>query len=525
MRLLIVGTLEGYITAAGQIAMSRGAKVAHTDSIAGALHALRNGAGADLVMIDVKLDVAHLVDSLKAERIVLPVVACGVGSDAKAAVRAIHAGAKEYVPLPPDADLIAAVLEAVAEDNMQLISRDPAMGHVLRIADQIAPSDASVLVTGESGTGKEVMARYIHNKSRRSGRAFVSVNCAAIPENLLESELFGHEKGAFTGAMARRVGKFEEANGGTLLLDEIGEMDPRLQAKLLRAIQERVIDRVGGTTPVKVDIRLIATTNRNLEEEVRKGSFREDLYFRLNVMHLVLPPLRARPLDIAVLTEFFIKKYSEANGVPQKPVSVGAQQKLLSYGWRGNVRELENTMHRAVLLSRGPEIEADAILLTSEMLGGGVVAAQQANAAAAAAAAANPHMPPPAPYAPPPTQPNYPPPLPGGYSGYSQTQPISYPVNPPPQPAAAPPPPQGVTTAAAARASGALPPGLVGRTVADVERDLIIDTLGHCLGNRTHAANILGISIRTLRNKLKQYGDEGFAVPPPGSNEPVDAPA
>lgn len=521
MRLLIVGTLEGYITAAGQIAMSRGARVAHTDSIEGALHALRNGAGADLLMIDVKLDVAHMVDSLKAERFHLPVVACGVGTDAKAAVRAIHAGAKEYLPLPPDADLIAAVLEAVSEDSAQLISRDPAMAQVLRIAEQIAPSDASVLVTGESGTGKEVMARYIHNKSRRSGKAFVSVNCAAIPENLLESELFGHEKGAFTGAMSRRIGKFEEANSGTLLLDEIGEMDPRLQAKLLRAIQERVIDRVGGSQPVKVDIRLIATTNRNLEDEVRKGTFREDLYYRLNVMHLVLPPLRARPLDIAVLTEHFIRKYSEANGMPVKIVSVPAQQKLLTYGWRGNVRELENTIHRAVLLSRAPEIEPDAILLTSEMLGGGVTAAQNAHAAqaaqAAAAAAAPPGYAPQPVYSPPPAMP--------GYGGYAPPPPMAYPVHPQ-QPA--PPPSQPTQSAAAMRpisGSGALPPGLVGRTVAEVERDLIIDTLGHCLGNRTHAANILGISIRTLRNKLKQYGDEGFNVPPPGSNEPADVSA
>jgi two-component system, response regulator FlrC len=510
MRLLIVGTLEGYITAAGQIAMSRGARVAHTDSIDGALHALRNGAGADLVMIDVKLDVARMVDSLKSERINMPVVACGVGTDAKAAVRAIHAGAKEYVPLPPDADLIAAVLEAVAEDSTQLISRDPAMGQVLRVAEQIAPSDASVLVTGESGTGKEVMARYIHNKSRRSGKAFVSVNCAAIPENLLESELFGHEKGAFTGAMSKRIGKFEEANGGTLLLDEIGEMDPRLQAKLLRAIQERVIDRVGGNQPVRVDIRLIATTNRNLEDEVRKGTFREDLYFRLNVMHLVLPPLRARPLDIAVLTEYFVRKYSEANGMPIKAVSVPAQQKLLGYAWRGNVRELENTIHRAVLLSRAPELEPDAILLTSEMLGGGVTAAQNAHQAqrdSAAAEAQRTPTPPPAAVAAPPTPPAHQAP-PAGYGAYAPPQTTGYAVAPP--------------TPATTRGGATLPPGLVGRTVADVERDLIIDTLGHCLGNRTHAANILGISIRTLRNKLKQYGDEGFSVPPPGSSEPAD---
>ncbi|WP_040848543.1 sigma-54-dependent transcriptional regulator, partial [Nitrospirillum viridazoti] len=364
MRLLIVGTLEGYITAAGKIALQKGAKVAHTDSIGGALNALRGGQGADLVMIDVKLDVAMLIEALKTERITVPVVACGVATDAQAAVKAIRAGAKEYIPLPPDAQLIAAVLEAVAEESHAIVSRDPSMGSVLRLADQIAPSDASVLITGESGTGKELMARYIHRKSRRANAVFVSVNCAAIPENLLESELFGHEKGAFTGAVARRVGKFEEANGGTLLLDEISEMDIRLQAKLLRAIQEREIDRVGGTQPVKVDIRVLATSNRFLEEEVRAGRFREDLFFRLNVVNLALPPLRERPADIAILSQHFATKYSEANGLPERRVSPEAMAMLQAHRFRGNVRELENTMHRAVLLSRGTEIGTDAILLT-----------------------------------------------------------------------------------------------------------------------------------------------------------------
>jgi len=359
-------------------------------------------------------------------------------------VRAIKAGTKEYLPLPPDADLIAAVLEAVAHESRNVICHDPAMQRVLRLAEQIAPSDASVLITGESGTGKEVLARLIHRKSRRSTQPFISVNCAAIPENLLESELFGHEKGAFTGAVARRVGKFEEANGGTLLLDEVTEMHPRLQAKLLRAIQERVIDRVGGTQPVKVDIRLLATSNRDLEEAVRKGDFRDDLYFRLNVVNLQLPALRERPADIAPLAEHFTKKYADINGVGPMTIAPDAVEALRRHGWRGNVRELENTMHRAVLLAGGSRIERDAI-----MLSGG-----PAEKAAAAASAAG-----------------------GGGTG------------------------------------------LVGRTVADVERDLILETLQHCLGNRTHAANILGISIRTLRNKLQQYRQEGVPVPPPNELE------
>ena len=203
--------------------------------------------------------------------------------------RAIHAGAKEYIPLPPDPELIAAVLAAVADDSREMIYRDDAMAAVVKLAQQIAGSDASVLITGESGTGKEVLARYLHARSQRAKKPFITVNCAAIPENLLESELFGHEKGAFTGAVARRIGKFEEANGGTLLLDEISEMDVRLQAKLLRAIQERVIDRVGGGKPVPVDIRIVATSNRNLTDAVREGKFREDLLFRLNVVNLKDP--------------------------------------------------------------------------------------------------------------------------------------------------------------------------------------------------------------------------------------------
>src|SRR6185503_1457004 len=264
-------------------------------------------------------------------------------------VNAIHAGAKEYIPLPPDPDLIAAVLAAVAEDTREMIYRDDSMAKVVKLAQQIAGSDASVLITGESGTGKEVLARFVHGRSNRSKKPFITVNCAAIPENLLESELFGHEKGAFTGAVARRIGKFEEANGGTLLLDEISEMHPRLQAKLLRAIQEREIDRVGGTQPIKVDIRLIATSNRDLEAEARAGNFREDLYFRLNVVNVHVVPLRERPRDIEMLADFFAKKYAEMNALPQRRLAPSLREKLIHHAWRGNVRELENAMHRAVL--------------------------------------------------------------------------------------------------------------------------------------------------------------------------------
>jgi DNA-binding NtrC family response regulator len=447
MRLLIVGSLQGQIGAATKIAMDRGAKVTHANDVDQALASLRSGVGADLVFCDVGNDIGVLVRQLAAERICTPVVACGIGTDARRAVDAIRAGAKEYLPLPADPELIAAILSAVADESHQLVYEDEAMGAVLALADQVASSEASILITGESGTGKEVLARYVHRKSSRADKPFISVNCAAIPENLLESELFGHEKGAFTGAIARRVGKFEEANGGTLLLDEISEMDARLQAKLLRAIQEREIDRVGGTKPVKVDIRIIATSNRNLNEAVKHGTFREDLLYRLNVVNLRLPALRERPKDILALARHFAHKYAEANGAPYRPLASATERLLISHPWRGNVRELENTIHRSVLLASGAEIAPEAIRLPDGSAVG---------------------------------------------SPSSMPAPVSAAVQ--------------AATIVATR-------GLVGRTVADVERDLILDTLDHCLGNRTHAANILGISIRTLRNKLREYSSSGLAIP------------
>lgn len=444
MQLLILGNMGGQIGAASQLAIRRGAKVTQADDVQQGLNLLRGGTGADLVLIDVQLDVEELIKALENERISVPVVACGIGNDTQAAVRAIRAGAKEYLPLPPDSDLIAAVFEAVAEEQSAIVHADAGTAKVLKLADQVAPSDASILITGPSGTGKELMARYIHNRSKRKDGRFVAVNCAAIPENLLESELFGYEKGAFTGAVARRIGKFEEANGGTLLLDEISEMDLRLQAKLLRVLQEKEIDRLGGSKPVPVNVRILATSNRHMAEEVKKGTFREDLYFRLNVMNIELPPLKERPADIPVLARHFADKYADANSLPPRPITDAAMQKLATHPWPGNVRELENTMHRAILLASGDEIDADAVTLSGD-----------GEAASVGTA--------------------------GGNGG----------------------------TAADSAA-------LVGRTVADVERELIIDTLSHCLGNRTHAANILGISIRTLRNKLKQYGEDGFSVPQPG---------
>ncbi|HHS82135.1 MAG TPA: sigma-54-dependent Fis family transcriptional regulator, partial [Devosia sp.] len=321
MRLLIVGALEGQLSQATKLAMDGGAKVAHAPSVEIAIAALRKGQGADLLLVDVLADISHLIATLETEHICVPVVACGTETNAAAAVNAIRAGAREYIPLPPNAELIAAVIAAVARENSDFLFRDPEMEKLIRLADQIAPASASVLITGESGTGKEVLAKYLHARSKRADKPFISINCAAIPEALLESELFGHEKGAFTGAVARRIGKFEEASGGTLLLDEISEMDIRLQAKLLRAIQERLIDRVGGTRPVPVDIRILATSNRDLSVAVRQGTFREDLLFRLNVVNLQIPPLRERPGDIIALSEFFVKKYAKSNGMPERELS------------------------------------------------------------------------------------------------------------------------------------------------------------------------------------------------------------
>lgn len=435
MELLIVGTLDGQIGAASKIAIAQGGHVSLAGNVEEALSVLRSGKNIELVMIDVKLDIYKFISSLNSERMNVLVVACGVANDPALAVRAIRAGAKEYIPLPPDPELIGAVLAAATRENHALIYADKKTEALLKMAKQIAPSEASVLLTGESGTGKEIFSRFIHDNSKRANKKFVAVNCAAIPETLLESELFGYEKGAFTGAVARRIGKFEEASDGTLLLDEISEMDIRIQAKLLRAIQEKEIDRIGGKAPVKVNTRIIATSNRNLDEAVKNGTFRQDLYYRLNVVNLHIPSLKERPDDIVVLSKHFVKKYSELNDLPMKELAPAAEKKLLNYLWPGNVRELENTIHRAVLLSTGEKIEEDAVILDD----------------------------------------------------------ASAVIVPEPEKPAA--------------------PSAVGKTLAGMERELIIDTLKHTLGNRNTAANLLGISIRTLRNKLKQYQEEGFDIP------------
>lgn len=316
-----------------------------------------------------------------------------------------------------------------------LRTADAEMKRLLQLAENVAASRATVLICGESGTGKEVIARFIHAKSPRAARRFVAVNCAAIPAELLESELFGFERGAFTGAQQAKPGKFELANDSTFLLDEISEMPLLLQAKLLRVIQEGEIERLGGKAPVRVNVRLIATTNRDLQQLVREGKFREDLFYRLNVIPLMVPALRARPDDIELLARFFVEVSAHLNGKAAKQLAPCAIKKLLEWRWPGNVRELENVIERAVLMSAGSQIGAPDVAI----------------------------------------------------AGFEER-----PFAP-----------------TAEKADGALVPGM---TISEAERRLILKTLEHTRQNRTQAATLLGISIRTLRNKLHEYNGASVGV-------------
>ncbi len=356
--------------------------------------------------------------------------------------------------LPEDAPAPVRAPAQAGPREMSIIGSHPSVARVLALAKQVAPSKATVLISGESGTGKEMFARFIHAHSGRENAPFVAVNCAALPEHLLESELFGHEKGSFTGAISRKLGKFELATGGTLLLDEISEMALALQAKLLRALQEGEIDRVGGMETVKVDVRVLATTNRNLEQSVEKGEFRQDLFYRLNVIPLRLPPLAQRGDDVLVLADFFVRRFTREYGLGALSLSEEARDWLMAHDWPGNVRELQNLMERAVLLAGAGPIRPVHFLLDGQ---------------------------------------DWSPEIPEESDA----------------PADAPWPSQipSLNSGIAIDADGRIP------TIQEMEMHLIIKSLDKTAGNRTKASELLGISVRTLRNKLGEYRKIGLDIP------------
>lgn len=336
--------------------------------------------------------------------------------------------------------------EAIALEK-PIIGQNPKLLQLMARARSVASSKATVLILGESGTGKEVFARFIHLESGRKNGPFVALNCAALPEGLLESELFGHEKGAFTGAIVTKKGKFELADGGTLLLDEIGELPLHLQAKLLRVLQEEEVDRLGGRAPFKIDVHVLATTNRDLEQAVKEGTFRQDLYYRLNVIPLKLPPLRERREDVGMLVDFFVRKYAAQYGKPVKKPSAAVWARFADYDWPGNVREMENLIERAMLLSQGHELEL--------------------------------------------------------WDFWDDVEPPAR-----IEPAEAAALVSGHSAVAAANTSAAMEIGT--QTLREVERQMILQALQANDNNRTHAAEILGISVRTLRNKLHEYRSQGM---------------
>ncbi|MBN2565387.1 MAG: sigma-54-dependent Fis family transcriptional regulator [Candidatus Eisenbacteria bacterium] len=406
---------------------------------ASAIELLRSGFH-DLVMTDLRMPGMDGLEALKRIKQLSPetsVVVMTAYASVETAVTAMKLGAFDYITKPIDIEEVRRVIdrwvegarepEEAGDDDVEpttdIVGASEELREVLEVAHRVAESDATVLLLGESGTGKDVIAREIHRSSHRINRPFVAVNCSAIPEGLLESELFGHEKGSFTGAVRQKRGKFETADGGTVFLDEIGDMSEALQAKLLRFLQDHVVQRVGGSVDVKVDVRVIAATNKDLEAEVATGGFREDLYFRLNVVTITLPPLRDRTEDIPLLIEHFLRKHTPRGGKPKK-MSPSAIRLAMGYVWPGNIRELENAVQRAIVLSRGETIFPEHLPAKVQAAGEGS---------------------------------------------------------------------EGV-------------PRPEGRTMREVERQTIIKTLRQTDGNRTHAAKILGISRRTLQNKIKEYG-------------------
>jgi len=390
-----------------------------------------------------------LIAEFKQEEPFLPVYIVSRRPTVEGAVAAMRRGAQDYLTTPLTWERLKEILTPYLRNGREpwrvsgakrgeeskarpIITQDPVMQQLLRMAETVAPTQATVLLQGESGTGKEIMARYIHAKSDRSQGPFIAVNCASLPEGLLESELFGHEKGAFTGAIMRKLGKFELAQNGTLLLDEISEMHPHLQAKLLRVLQENEIDRVGGRHPVPINVRVIATTNQNLQDAIQNNRFREDLFYRLNVISFNLPALRARRGDISLLAEYFLHRYARLFNKGAVKFSSQALAALENASWPGNVRELENAVARGVLLAQGHQVHPRDILADAPV----------------ETAAATPRVK------------------------------LDKPV-----------------------------------TLREMEQNLIFQALDETAGNRTHAAKLLGISVRTLRNKLHEYRSTPFPRP------------
>jgi two-component system nitrogen regulation response regulator NtrX len=338
--------------------------------------AVAQGEAVDLVLLDIKMpgmDGMEVLSRLHESRPDLPVVIISGHGTIQTAVEATRLGAFDFIEKPVDADRILLVIRnglervKLVRENIDLrqkvqaqtaiIGEHPDMKSIMETLAKVAPTNARVLILGENGTGKELVARSIHEMSERAGEAFVEVNCAAIPEELIESELFGHEKGAFTGAVSRRIGKFEHADGGTLFLDEVGDMSHGAQAKVLRVLQESQFERVGGTETMKVDVRVIAATNKDLTKEVESGRFRDDLYYRLNVVPVVIPPLRERLSDLSLLVDHFLKQTATELGQRPKKVTKRAMDALREYNWPGNIRELRNLVERLVILTQGPTID------------------------------------------------------------------------------------------------------------------------------------------------------------------------
>jgi two-component system response regulator FlrC len=434
----------------------------------------------NLVITDLRMqpmDGLQLLHEIRARLPQLPVLLMTAYGDVDRAVAAMRGGACDFLMKPFEPDVLLdnvrryAAVQAGAEDT---IAEDPQTRNLLALAARVAETDATVLLSGESGTGKEVVARYIHDQSSRSGGPFIAINCAAIPDNLLEATLFGYEKGAFTGAQTAQPGKFEQAQGGTILLDEISEMPLGLQAKLLRVLQEREVERVGGKKPVALDIRVLATSNRDMAKEVAAGHFREDLYYRLNVFPLLIPALRDRPGDILPLARHFLARHA-ARLKRQVRFSPAAEALLVRYGWPGNVREIENTMHRVLILTSGDTVLPETIRLCLPHWDGGVAddapgaPAERGSQLFAQLAAV--HRTPEASVAS----------VPGGTD---------------PAISAAPPVANGPKAA----------------NMKDLEREHILATLRELGGSRKKTVERLGISERTLRYKLQQYRDEGYDV-------------